>query len=251
VSPGGGRAAAVAVAVTFEDEDGAGNAPFNSGACILVRRQTMHASAKKSASAPAPVLSPDVDDRALVEALRQGDARARVMLVDRFESHIERLVAGTLGIDAELADIVNDVFVRVFEGIHQLKEPAALRSWIGSLAVFTARGYIRKRQRWRWIRFFAPRDIPDVAAPTATPEQCELLRSAYRALETLPEDERMAFSLRFIAEMDLTEVAAVCRVSLATIKRRLSRAEMRFRAEAIRDPVLTERLVRGGRWKSP
>jgi predicted RNA polymerase sigma factor len=52
----------------------------------------------------------------------------------------------------------------------------------------------------------------------------------------------MAFSLRFIAEMDLTEVAAACGVSLATIKRRLSRADAKFRAGARTEPELEQRL---------
>jgi RNA polymerase sigma-70 factor (ECF subfamily) len=48
--------------------------------------------------------------------------------------------------------------------------------------------------------------------------------------------------------MQLTEVAAACRVSLATIKRRLARAEKRF-VEAAKDhPALRERLAHGGRW---
>jgi len=48
--------------------------------------------------------------------------------------------------------------------------------------------------------------------------------------------------------MQLTEVAAACRVSLATVKRRLARAEKRF-VEAAKDhPALRERLAHGGRW---
>jgi RNA polymerase sigma-70 factor (ECF subfamily) len=74
------------------------------------------------------------------------------------------------------------------------------------------------------------------------------VRATYRVLDTLPDDERMAFSLRFISEMQLTEVAAACRVSLATVKRRLARAEKRF-VEAAKDhPALRERLAHGGRW---
>src|SRR4051794_9245248 len=192
-----------------------------------------------------------LDDRALVEALRRKEPWASTALVEKYEPHVERVVAGALGIDPDLADIIQDVFVRVLEGIHQLKDPAALRGWIGSLAVFTARGHIRKRRRWRWIRFFAPEDVPDTAAPTATPEQHLMVRGTYQVLDRMPEDERIAFSLRFISEMELTEVAAACSVSLATIKRRLARAEARFRAEAAQNPLLSERMQRGRRWKSP
>ncbi len=193
---------------------------------------------------------PLTDNAALVAALVRGDPSAWTELVDRFGPDVQRLVAGALGVDSDLADIVQDVFVRVMERIHQLRDPAALKSWIASVAVFAARGHIRRRRRWRWIRFLAPADIPDVPAPTANPESHALISSTYRLLDTLPDNERMAFSLRFVAEMELTEVAAACGVSLATIKRRLSRAEIHFLEGARKDPSLNERIERGERWRS-
>jgi RNA polymerase sigma-70 factor, ECF subfamily len=188
------------------------------------------------------------DDAELVAALHRGDRMARTVLVQRYEPLVERLVAGALGIDSEISDVIQDVFVGVFEGIRGLKDASALRSWIATLAVFTARGRIRRRRRWRWIRFLAPEDVPEVPVSGPQGETHEAVRATYRVLDTLPDDERMAFSLRFISEMQLTEVAEACRVSLATVKRRLARAEKRF-VEAAKDhPSLRERLAHGGRW---
>ena len=191
-----------------------------------------------------------LDDRALVEALRRDEPWARAALVEKYEPHIERVVAGALGLDPDLADIIQDVFVRVLEGIHQLKDPAALRGWIGTLAVFTARGHIRRRRRWRWIRFLAPQDVPEVPAAPHNPEATATMRAMYRVLDSLPPEERLVFTLRFMAELELTEVAAACGVSLATIKRRLSRAETKFQEAAVSDPLLSDRIsgrVRGRR----
>jgi RNA polymerase sigma-70 factor (ECF subfamily) len=211
----------------------------------------MPVNAEKAASShDAPQHVHGVDNAALVAALVRGDGDAWTLLVDRFGRDVERLVAGALGVDADIADIVQDVFLRVMERIHQLRDPAALKGWISSVAVFAARGHIRRRRRWRWIRFLAPSDIPDTPAATASPESHAILRATYNVLETLPENERLAFSLRFISEMELTEVAAACGVSLATIKRRLSRAEVSFLEGAKKDPLLTERIERGERWKN-
>jgi RNA polymerase sigma-70 factor (ECF subfamily) len=190
-----------------------------------------------------------LDDRALVEALRRDEPWARTALVEKYEAHIERVVAGALGLDPDLADIIQDVFVRVLEGIHQLKDPAALRGWIGTLAVFTARGHIRRRRRWRWIRFLAPQDVPEMPAAPHNPEASATIRAMYRVLDALPAEERLVFTLRFMSELELTEVAAACRVSLATIKRRLARAETRFQEVARQEPLLSDRLVGRGRRK--
>jgi RNA polymerase sigma-70 factor (ECF subfamily) len=191
------------------------------------------------------------DDRALVAALRHGDRAARVALVQRYGAMVERMVTGALGIDVETPDVIQDVFVAVFEGLSNLKDPSALRSWIATLAVFTARGKIRRRRRWRWISFLAPEDLPEIPVAGPQGESREAVRATYAILATFPADERIAFSLRFISEMQLTEVAAACKVSLATIKRRLTRAEKRFVAAAGENAALSERLARSTRWEAP
>ncbi len=197
-----------------------------------------------------PRNSPRSDDGVarLVEDLRRGAPDARAELVRRHLPMIERIVAAALGPDSEIPDVVHDVFVRALEGIDKLKDPGALTGWLSTLAVFTARDKIRRRRRWRWIRFLAPEDLPEAPARVADADTYAALQAAYRALETLPADERVAFGLRFIAQMELTEVAAACGVSLATIKRRLARAERGFVEAARTSPLLAARLERGGRW---
>ena len=81
------------------------------------------------------------------------------------------------------------------------------------------------------------------------PEASATMRAMYRVLDALPADERMVFTLRFMSELELTEVAAACRVSLATIKRRLARAEARFQEVAQQEPLLSDRLMGRGRRK--
>ena len=61
----------------------------------------------------------------------------------RYLPRVERIVAGALGPDTELDDVVHDVFVRALEGVGALKDPGALAGWLSTLAVFTAREKIR------------------------------------------------------------------------------------------------------------
>jgi RNA polymerase sigma-70 factor (ECF subfamily) len=191
------------------------------------------------------------DDAALVAALRRGDEVARRLLFERHALHVTRVLARLLGADGELADLVHDVFVMALRDLHCLQDASALKAWLTSVTVHLARGHIRKKTRRRWLRFVAPHELPDAPAATADSDVRDAARRLYRVLDTLPEDERIAFALRFVDCMELRDVAEACDVSLATIKRRLERAEEKFVARVRKDVVLAGWLEGGARWGIP
>ena len=82
------------------------------------------------------------------------------------------------------------------------------------------------------LRFLPFSELPESELPPADFEAGEAMQAVYRVLSGLDVDQRIAFALRFVAGMELTEVAASCSVSLATMKRRLSRAQSKMRLSA-------------------
>lgn len=175
-------------------------------------------------------------DAALVTLLRAKEPRARAVLVDRYAFYVERLIVRTVGFDAEVPDLVNDVFLHALEGIDELRESSALKGWIGSIAVFTARGFLRNRGiRRRWLRVMPFDKVPDRPAPVWRPEVSEMLEHARAVFNSLPVDERTAFALRIAGGWRLAEIAKNAGVSLATVKRRLARAERRLRDAGVSD----------------
>jgi RNA polymerase sigma-70 factor, ECF subfamily len=178
------------------------------------------------------------NDEQLVRDLRARQPAASQHLYARFAQPVRGLVFRLLGHDAELEDTVQDVFVRAIESIGRLREAAALGSWVMGIAVRTARIRLQTRRRRRWLSFLAPAEVPEVAAPEASPEVREALRALARVLDELPTDERIAVVLRFGEHMTLPEAALTCGVSLSTFKRRLGRGEERFRALTSDHPAL-------------
>ncbi len=188
-------------------------------------------------------------DAQLVGALQAGRGEARRLLFERYGTYVERLIVRVLGLDAEVPDLINEVFARALERIVHLDEPAALKGWLGSIALFTARAFLRdRRSRRRFLGFFAPEELPEVPVTGPSAEVSLALFRTYQVLDTFPTDERIAFALRFMDGMGLNEIAAVTSVSLGTVKRRLTRAEARFVSVAARDPLLRERMEHSLRW---
>jgi RNA polymerase sigma-70 factor (ECF subfamily) len=70
-----------------------------------------------------------------------------------------------------------------------------------------------------------PVDLDAIASPDASPHTRAQIAQIYALLRTLPTDERIAWTLRAVEGHDLETVARLTRCSLATVKRRISRAQ--------------------------
>lgn len=192
---------------------------------------------------------PEIDAETLLAMALAGDPRAPVALFDRFEATVNRLVWRVLGADEAHDDVVHQVFVALLAGLRRVRDAGSLEGWVVVVTINTVRSEIRRRRiRRLWLRS-APEAIDRAEAPAPVHEARELLRRTYAVLAGLPANERIAFTLRFIDEQPLTEVAAACGCSLATIKRRLVAARARFRRLADRDPALAEVLRGSEKWR--
>ena len=173
----------------------------------------------------------DEDDPAaeerLVAGLGRGEPWAAHALVRRYGGHVKRVLFRVLGRDdREGGDLCQEVFLRAWQNIRRLRDPSSLKAWLTHIAVFTARGEIRRRRRRRWLTLWT--SAPDVAAPYASADLREAATCVYRIFDRMPEDERLPFALHVLDGLPLPETAAACGMSLATVRRRLERAERRF-----------------------
>jgi RNA polymerase sigma-70 factor (ECF subfamily) len=193
-----------------------------------------------------------VDDAALVEGLRAGHPTAMAEFHDRFARPVQRILWGILGPDQELSDLHHDVFVRALASLGKLRAPDALGGWVNTIAVHTAQACLEKRiSRRRWVGSASTETLPEASSsePGAQLDAREALRAIHALLEQLCVEDRIAFALRHLDGFELTEVAEACQVSLATIKRRLSRAEEHFARLVASSPVLAEQIKgRDTRW---
>jgi RNA polymerase sigma-70 factor, ECF subfamily len=176
---------------------------------------------------------------ALLQGLQNHEPGAQAAFFDTYERDVRKVLVRILGTTPDVADALQDTFLRAFKSAMQIKDALALRGWLLRVAVSVAIDHLRRRQRSRWL-VFSTEACVDVPVEGVTAELRAALRDTYRVLDKLPNEERIAFALRHIDEMELAEVADACNVSLATIKRRLSRAELRFRTLAKRQPGLCD-----------
>lgn len=185
----------------------------------------------------------------MVNGLQNGEGWAQHALLADYTHHVERILTRILGNHTDLDDLVQEVFIRSFERIRELRVPGALGGWLTSIAVYVAREAIRRKRRRRWLSFVPPEETIETEMPTASPEVRAAVMAVYEVIGHLNPDEQIAFTLRFIEEMELSEIAAVCGVSLSTVKRRIKRAETRFEERGTAHEMLAPWFKEGTRWR--
>jgi len=187
-------------------------------------------------------------DDELIDALRAGHPGAAAVFYDRYAASVHRTLQSVLGRNAEIPDLMQDVFVRAIDRIGELQHLDQVRSWLTTIAVFVARAHLRRQTRRKWLLLWSPEHTKPQHLDPPSSDARRALREIYKALDTLPANERIAFVLRFIDGRTLPEAADAAGVSLATLKRRLARAEKRFVARVRERPLLEQWLQEGTRW---
>jgi RNA polymerase sigma-70 factor, ECF subfamily len=189
------------------------------------------------------------DDGALAQALKAGQPGAREALYERYAHHVRGVLVRTLGTNVDLQDHLHNVFIEAFSSTSGIREGNRLKSWLTSVTVFTAIAHIRRTSRKRWLVFSAPEDLPEIETNDVDVEKRRVLAQVYEILGKMSVKERIPFSLRVIDGMSLQDVADACDVSLATIKRRISKAKQRFAILARNYPSLIELMDDDVSWR--
>jgi RNA polymerase sigma-70 factor (ECF subfamily) len=181
-------------------------------------------------------------DAALVGALLEGRQSAGRIFVDRHAGALQRAVAGVIGPDPDLPDLMQDVLLAVVRSLPRLHDPGSLRAWAHRIAVHKARSMLKSRARRRVVRFIPFDAVPEQAVLPVPAEDRQALRCTCEILEEISDEHRLVFSLRFIDGMELEEIARATDLSVSTVRRRLRRAEAAFALRARKNPTLVERM---------
>ena len=164
---------------------------------------------------------------------RPGDACEALdldQLFDRYSAYVARIGYRLLGRPEDVDDLVQDVFLDAHRNLGQVRDPAAIKGWLATIAVRRARGMVRYRRLRGALRL--DDDLAyGAAAMSVDPPDRLLVRTIYRCLDRMPVRDRMAWAVRYLMDEPLERVAELCGCSLATAKRRIKAAQERITRE--------------------
>lgn len=186
--------------------------------------------------------APEAPDVQLVRAARGRDQRACFVIWSRYATQVERLVRRFLGPGPDYQDVCQEVFLRVFKRLGELRDPAALHGFVVSVTLGVARNEVRRRRIRSIVRLVPGEAMPEGPTSPDPSEAREATQALYQMLDTLGAEDRSLFVARFVEKMELVEVAAAHGMSLSTAKRRVTRLTARVNARVRSNLVLREYL---------
>ena len=186
--------------------------------------------------------SADLEDLRLIELLRAGAETAYEELLNRFQQQVYTLAVRLLNDPAEAADVVQEVFLKIFRNISSFRGQSTLKTWIYRITVNEAhnarRWFFRHRRReveldtdpeesrnWKEIIPDRSRSPFDMALEG---EQHSLIEAALGRINPI---FREAVVLRDITDLSYEEIAEILGISLGTVKSRILRGRDALREE--------------------
>jgi RNA polymerase sigma factor (sigma-70 family) len=179
------------------------------------------------------VVDRPLDEAELVERARRGDLDAWETIVRAYQGLAFRTAYVLTGNAADAEEAAQDGFVKAYRALGRFRRGAPLRPWLLRIVANEARNRRRSAgRRERLALRAAVENRPGDAVPSpeaallAGDERARLLE----AVESLPEEQRLAVACRYFLELSEEETAAALGVRPGTVKSRLARALERLHA---------------------
>ena len=184
-----------------------------------------------------------MDDIELIKCVKQGDREAFKALVDIYKDMVYKICYGFVKNKEDTEDITQDVFFTIFKNIKNFKYESKISTWIYRIAVNRSLNHLRKR---KLSGMFTKSDFiqvdSDVPAEISAPEDSsaehaavtrEKKRIVFRALNGLPSNQRVAFTLCNVEGFTYKEIADIMGCSVSAVESRIHRAKINLQKKLV------------------
>ena len=190
-------------------------------------------------------MSDNVSDRELVERVQRGERKAFDLLMLKYQHRIAKLIARYVQDPSEVLDVAQEAFLKAYRAIPRFRGDSAFYTWMYRIAINTAKNHLAaqaRRPRESGIdvteaeQFDGVTELKEFVTPEGLALTEEIQRTVVAAIEALPEDLKIAVSLRELEGLSYEEIAGVMECPIGTVRSRIFRAREAINARL--DPLL-------------
>ena len=172
-------------------------------------------------------------DQQLVERVKQGDKAAFDLLVLKYQQRIVNLVSRFVRNPADAMDVTQEAFIKAYRAMPNFRGESAFYTWMYRIAVNTAKNYLAVQTRRPVAVEQDITEIEQIEGNTALKDQAnpehlllrdEILETVINAIEKLPDDLKVAITLREVEGLSYDDIATAMDCPIGTVRSRIFRA---------------------------
>ena len=170
-----------------------------------------------------------MDEKELIEKLRQGDEPAFRWLVNNYRNRVYHTVLTILQNNKEAEDAAQETFIQVHQSIHGFREDASLATWICKIASRKAIDKSRRRKtREKWQLWWGKENDQEenFEHPGILSENKEKAAILFKAISSLPEPQRVAFTLIKVQGLSYEEACGILQKNIKAVESLITRARI-------------------------
>ena len=189
-------------------------------------------------------------EEVLINRILEGERDLFLELIRPYQRTVYATLISMLGSKEDAEDVTQDVLLKALSRLHQFRRESAFGTWLIQIAINEARMRKRKLRHGRMFPLtngadpdgaYIPKDFADWREiPSEALERSEVREALAKALTLLEEHYRLAFILRDVNELSITETANLLGITRGAVKTRLRRARLMLR------DILSPGLEQGG-----
>lgn len=171
-------------------------------------------------------------DYQLVERVQRGDKRAFDLLALKYQHRIVNLIGRYIGDADEVMDVTQEAFIKAYKALPRFRGDSAFYTWLYRIAINTAKNHLVSRSR-RPPNTDIDIDgefqtdsvvLRDDAGPESALVTSELEQAIFEAIDNLPDELKVAVTLREFEGLSYEEIAEVMECPVGTVRSRIFRA---------------------------
>jgi len=175
----------------------------------------------------------------LIARLKANDEGAFKILVLQFQDQVYNTSLGILQNENDAEDISQEVFIEVFQSVKNFKGESTLATWLYRITVNKCFDFMRKQNRKKRFAVITNlfshegnepiKDIPSFNHPGVLMENKERAAILFHAIQLLPDQQRVAFTLHKVEGLSHEEISVVMKTTVSSVESLMHRAKQNLR----------------------
>jgi RNA polymerase sigma-70 factor (ECF subfamily) len=177
-----------------------------------------------------------MDESQLIKSIQNGDQQAFRWLVENYQKMVVNTCLGIVHNRDDAEDLAQDVFLEVFRSSGNFRGDSRISTWLYRIAINRSLNFVRNHKRRKFFQSleetftggrYRNSEISELHSDQADGAIVAQQRAGilYKAIDQLPENQRVAFTLNKYEDLSYQEIAEVMEMSLSSVESLIHRAK--------------------------